>query len=132
MGALIVNVGFRSEEWTIAQQRYVDAARSAINTEKGYPKTLSDNDNSLMGFGASYDMNDTTQLFFGFHEGFTPTGGGADPEEADNIEMGVRYSEGNTYMEAVYFDTNYQNMFGRLFLSRSIYWMACLTQTILF
>ncbi len=112
MGALIVNVGFRSEEWTIAQQRYVDAARSAINTEKGYPKTLSDNDNSLMGFGASYDMNDTTQLFFGFHEGFTPTGGGADPEEADNIEMGVRYSEGNTYMEAVYFDTNYQNMFG--------------------
>ena len=112
MGALTVNVGFRSEEWTIVQQRYVDAARSAINTEKGYPKTLSDNDNSLMGFSAAYDMNDTTQLFFGFHEGFTPTGGGADPEEADNIEMGVRYSEGNTYMEAVYFDTDYQNMFG--------------------
>ncbi len=112
MGALTVNVGFRSEEWTIIQQRYVDAARSAINTEKGYPKTLSDNDNSLMGFGAAYDMNDTTQLFFGFHEGFTPTGGGADPEEADNIEMGVRYSDGSTYMEAVYFDTDYQNMFG--------------------
>ena len=112
MGALTVNVGFRSEEWTIVQQRYVDAARSAINTEKGYPKTLSDNDNSLMGFGAAYDMNDTTQLFFGFHEGFTPTGGGADPEEADNIEMGVRYSDGSTYMEAVYFDTDYQNMFG--------------------
>jgi Fe(3+) dicitrate transport protein len=112
MGALTVNVGFRSEEWTIIQQRYVDAARSAINTEKGYPKTLSDNDNSLMGFSAAYDMNDTTQLFFGFHEGFTPTGGGADPEEADNIEMGVRYTDGNTYMEAVYFDTDYQNMFG--------------------
>jgi Fe(3+) dicitrate transport protein len=112
MGALTVNVGFRSEEWTIIQQRYVDAARSAINTEKGYPKTLSDNDNSLMGFGAAYDMNDTTQLFFGFHEGFTPTGGGADPEEADNREMGVRYSDGSTYMEAVYFDTDYQNMFG--------------------
>jgi len=112
MGALTVNVGFRSEEWTIVQQRYVDAARSAINTEKGYPKTLSDNDNSLMGFSAAYDMNDTTQLFFGFHEGFTPTGGGADPEEADNIEMGVRYTDGNTYLEAVYFDTDYQNMFG--------------------
>jgi len=112
MGALTVNVGFRSEEWTIVQQRYVDAARSAINTEKGYPKTLSDNDNSLMGFSAAYDMNDTTQLFFGFHEGFTPTGGGADPEEADNIEMGVRYTDGSTYLEAVYFDTDYQNMFG--------------------
>ena len=112
MGALTVNLGYRSEDWTIVQERYVDSARSAINTEKGYPKTLSDNDNSLMGFGATYDMNDTTQLFFGFHEGFTPTGGGADPEQADNIEMGVRYSNDSTYMEAVYFDTDYQNMFG--------------------
>ncbi len=112
MGALTVNLGYRSEDWTIVQERYVDSARSAINTEKGYPKTLSDNDNSLMGFGATYDMNDNTQLFFGLHEGFTPTGGGADPEEADNLEMGVRYSKDNTFMEAVYFDTDYQNMFG--------------------
>tara|TARA_B100000959_G_scaffold145401_1_gene152724 strand:+ start:5912 stop:8092 length:2181 start_codon:yes stop_codon:yes gene_type:complete len=111
-GDLTLNLGFRSEEWTIVQERYVDAARSAINIEKGYPKVLSDNDNSLMGFGAIYDMNDTTQLFFGFHEGFTPTGGGADPEQADNIEMGVRYTNDSTYMEAVYFDTDYQNMFG--------------------
>jgi Fe(3+) dicitrate transport protein len=112
MGALTVNLGYRSEDWTIVQERYTDAARSAVNTEKGYPKTLSDNDNSLMGFGATYDMNDTTQLFFGIHEGFTPTGGGADPEQADNLEMGVRYSNDSTYMEAVYFDTDYQNMFG--------------------
>ena len=112
MGALTVNFGYRSEDWTIVQERYVDSARSAINTEKGYPKTLSDNDNSLMGFGATYDMNDNTQLFFGFHEGFTPTGGGADPEQADNLEMGVRYSNDSTFVEAVYFDTDYQNMFG--------------------
>ena len=112
MGALTLNLGYRSEDWTIVQERYTDAARSAVNAEKGYPKTLSDNDNSLMGFGATYDMNDTTQLFFGIHEGFTPTGGGADPEQADNLEMGVRYSNDSTYMEAVYFDTDYQNMFG--------------------
>ena len=112
MGSLTVNLGFRSEDWSIVQERYTDAARSAVNTDKGYPKTLSDNDNSLMGFGATYDMNDTTQLFFGFHEGFTPTGGGADPEEADNMEMGLRYANGNTFLEAVYFDTDYQNMFG--------------------
>ena len=111
-GALTVNVGYRSEDWEISQDRYVDAARSAIATDKGYPKQLSDSDNSLMGFGATYEVNDTTQLFFGFHEGFTPTGGGADPEEADNLEMGVRYSDDNSYFEAVYFDTDYQNMFG--------------------
>ena len=111
-GALTVNLGYRSEDWEISQDRYIDAARSAIATDKGYPKQLSDSDNSLMGFGATYEVNDTTQLFFGFHEGFTPTGGGADPEQADNLEMGVRYSDDNSYFEAVYFDTDYQNMFG--------------------
>ena len=111
-GALTVNLGYRSEDWEISQDRYVDAARSAIATDKGYPKQLADSDNSLMGFGVTYEVNDTTQLFFGFHEGFTPTGGGADPEQADNLEMGVRYSDDNSYFEAVYFDTDYQNMFG--------------------
>ena len=111
-GSLTVNLGYRSEDWEISQDRYIDAARSAIATDKGYPKQLADSDNSLMGFGATYEVNDTTQLFFGFHEGFTPTGGGADPEQADNLEMGVRYSDDNSYFEAVYFDTDYQNMFG--------------------
>ena len=111
-GALTVNLGYRSEDWEISQDRYVDAARSAIATGKGYPKQLSDSDNSLMGFGASYEVNDTTQLFLGFHEGFTPTGGGADPEEADNLEIGVRYTNDDSYFEAVYFDTDYRNMFG--------------------
>ena len=112
MGALTVNLGYRSEQWTIIQKRWTDAARSAVNTENRYPMTLSDNDNSLMGFGVTYDMNDTTQLFFGFHEGFTPTSGGADPEQADNVEMGIRYTNEKTFIEAVYFDTDYQNMFG--------------------
>ena len=111
-GALTVNLGYRSEDWEISQDRYVDSARSAIATDKGYPKQLSDSDNSLMGFGASYDVNDTIQLFLGFHEGFTPTGGGADPEEADNLEIGVRYTNDDSYFEAVYFDTDYRNMFG--------------------
>jgi Fe(3+) dicitrate transport protein len=111
-GALTINVGFRSEEWEISQDRFVDAARSAINIENGYPKKLADSNNSLKGFGAIYDMYDTTQFFIGFHEGFTPTGGGADPEEADNMEIGVRYANDDTYLEAVYFDTDYQNMFG--------------------
>ena len=73
----------------ITQERYVDAARSAVNTEKGYPKKLADSDNSLIGFGATYEINDNASIFFGFHEGFTPTSGGADPEEADNMEMGI-------------------------------------------
>ena len=110
--SLTLNFGFRTEDWEITQERYVDATRSAVNTEKGYPKKLADSDNSLIGFGATYEVNDSTSIFLGFHEGFTPTSGGADPEEADNMELGVRYIQNTTFIELVYFDTDYQNMFG--------------------
>tara|TARA_B110000014_G_scaffold264187_1_gene263924 strand:- start:24736 stop:26943 length:2208 start_codon:yes stop_codon:yes gene_type:complete len=111
-GALTVNVGYRSEDWEISQDRYVDVSRTAINVAKGYPKKLTDSDNSLMGFGATYEVNETTSLFVGFHEGFTPTGGGADSEEADNLEVGVRYVSADTFAEFVVFNTDYANMFG--------------------
>ena len=111
-GPLTLNFGFRSEDWQITQERYVDSDRSAVNTEKGYPKKLADSDNSLIGFGLTHEVNDSTSIFLGFHEGFTPTSGGADPEEADNMELGVRYIQNSTFVELVYFDTDYQNMFG--------------------
>ena len=112
LGNLTVNLGYRSEEWTIVQERYVDTARSSIATDKGYPKTLSDSDNSLFGFGATYDVSDNVSIYGGFHEGFTPTSGGADPERADNSEIGVRYASGDTFIDVGYFNTDYQNMFG--------------------
>ena len=112
LGNLTVNLGYRSEEWTIVQERYVDTARSAIATDKGYPKTLSDSDNSLFGFGATYDVSDNVSIYGGFHEGFTPTSGGADPEKADNSEIGIRYASGDTFIDVGYFNTDYQNMFG--------------------
>ena len=49
---------------------------------------------------------------FGFHQGFTPTSGGADPEQANNIEVGVRHVKDSTFVEFLYFKTDYQNMFG--------------------
>lgn len=112
LGDLTLNFGYRSEEWKISQDRFVDTLRSAVKTSSGYPKKLSDSDNSLIGFGATYDINDTTSLLFGFHEGFTPTGGGADPEEADNMELGVRYVNSAGFFELLYFNTDYKNMFG--------------------
>ena len=63
LGNLTVNLGYRSEEWTIVQERYVDTVRSAIATDKGYPKTLSDSDNSLFGFGATYDVSDNVSIY---------------------------------------------------------------------
>ena len=112
LGALTFNLGYRSEDWEISQDRYVDVTRTAVNTAKGYPKKLTDSDNSLIGFGATYEVSDTTSLFIGFHEGFTPTGGGADSEEADNLELGVRYVTEDTFAEFIVFNTDYANMFG--------------------
>ena len=112
LGSLTLILGFRSEEWEISQERFIDAARTVVNKEEGYPRKLADSDNSLMGFGATYDLTDTTSIFLGFHEGFTPSCGGADPEEANNIEAGIRYVTKSTFVELLYFDTDYQNMFG--------------------
>lgn len=109
---LTLNIGYRSEDWEITQERYTDSSRTAVNTEKGYPKTLADDDVSLFGFGATYDVSNSITVYAGFNEGFTPTSGGADPEEADNTELGLRYSSGATYIDIGYFRTDYKNMFG--------------------
>tara|TARA_B100001013_G_scaffold10288_1_gene6200 strand:- start:195 stop:2399 length:2205 start_codon:yes stop_codon:yes gene_type:complete len=112
LGALSLSFGYRAEKWEVSQVRFVDAARTAVKTNSGYPKKLADSDNSLIGLGATYDIKDTTSLFFGFHQGFTPTSGGADPEQANNIEVGVRHVKDSTFVEFLYFKTDYQNMFG--------------------
>ncbi|MDB3993477.1 TonB-dependent receptor [Gammaproteobacteria bacterium] len=109
---LTLNIGYRNEDWSIKQERYTDSARTAINAAKGYPKKLADDDASLFGIGAVYDISDEISLYAGFNEGFTPTGGGADPEEAESTEFGVRYEAGSTYIDVGYFNTDYENMFG--------------------
>jgi Fe(3+) dicitrate transport protein len=112
LGDLTINLGYRLEDWTITQERYVDTARTAISIDNGYPKTLADSDNSLFGGGATYNISDNLSVYAGFHEGFTPTSGGADPEQADNTEIGVRYGAGSTFLDFGFFNTDYQNMFG--------------------
>ena len=57
-------------------------------------------------------MGNGYSILGGFHEGFTPTSGGADPESADNMEIGVRYGNDNSSIEAIYYNTDYANMFG--------------------
>ena len=113
MGNLTVNLGYRSEDWEISQDRFVDAARSASATANGYPKELVNADNNSFGVGLNYDIDDDTSIFLGFHEGFTPNASNsADPEDADNLEIGLRRQNDNSTFEIVYFDTDYKNMLG--------------------
>ncbi|MDG2230009.1 MAG: TonB-dependent receptor [Gammaproteobacteria bacterium] len=116
---LTITAGIRSENWKIVQERYVDTARTAVNSDQGYPKILSDDNESLFGIGFDYSLQNGYSIFGGFHEGFTPTTGGSDPESADNLEVGLRYNSDNLAFEIIRFDTDYANMFGECRASSS-------------
>ena len=55
------------------------------------------------------ELNDKVQLVAGFHEGMTAMFG-TEPETADNMELGFRYADGTTGVEAFYFESDYQSL----------------------
>ena len=108
LGNLILTIGHRSEEYDQVENRWNDGVPTRIQLASGYPKTK-DGDHSTTGFGATYDVNKNLQLVAGFHEGMTAMFG-TDPEKADNMELGFRYSKGNTSLETFYFESDYKNL----------------------
>ena len=105
--------GYRSEDYEQRHRRWSDAAGPNLTEVRIGPAdnrdTMAYNDHTTSSIAATYDLNDTTTLIAGFHEGMTPMFG-ADPEEADNMELGVRYSEGTTNVEAFYFTSDYSRL----------------------
>ena len=79
MGDLVLTLGIRNEDWKIVEERFVDSARTAVKTDSGYPKTKSDDSETVFGIGFTYDMGNGYSMIGGYHEGFTPTSGGARP-----------------------------------------------------
>ena len=112
-GKLAVTIGFRSEDYEQRHRRWSDPAGPNLTEVRIGPAdnrdTMAYNDHTTSSIAATYDLNDTTTLVAGFHEGMTPMFG-ADPEEADNMELGVRYSEGTTNVEAFYFTSDYSRL----------------------
>jgi Fe(3+) dicitrate transport protein len=108
LGSLILTIGHRSEEYDQVENRWNDGVPTRTQLASGYPKTK-DGDHSTTGFGATYDVNENLQLVAGFHEGMTAMFG-TDPEKADNMELGLRYSKGNTSFETFYFESDYKNL----------------------
>ena len=112
-GRLALTVGYRSEDYDQRHRRWSDAAGPNLTEVRTGPADVRDtmayNDHTTSSIGATYDLNDTMTLVAGFHEGMTPMFG-ADPEEADNMELGVRYSEGTTNIEAFYFASDYSRL----------------------
>ena len=110
-GKLALTVGFRSEEYDQRHRRWGEGAGPNLTAVRitSVRDTFAENDHNTSSFGATYDLSDATTLVAGFHEGMTPMFG-ADPEEADNMELGVRYSEGTTNIEAFYFASDYSRL----------------------
>lgn len=108
LGGLILTIGHRSEEYDQVENRWNDGVPTRTQLASGYPKTK-DGDHSTTGFGVTYDVNENLQLIAGFHEGMTAMFG-TDPERADNMELGLRYSKGDTSLETFYFESDYKNL----------------------
>ena len=72
----------------------------------------------IPGFGISYQINNSVQIFSGIHSGFSPPGPGIDgednilPEESINIELGARLNNRFQKLELVSFYNNYKNLLG--------------------
>ena len=112
-GKLAITLGYRSEDYEQRHRRWSDKAGPNLTEVRTGPADVRDtmayNDHTTSSIAATYDLSDTTTLVAGFHEGMTPMFG-ADPEEADNMELGVRYSEGTTNIEAFYFASDYSRL----------------------
>ena len=112
-GKLAITLGYRSEDYEQRHRRWSDKAGPNLTEVRTGPADVRDtmayNDHTTSSIAATYDLSDTTTLVAGFHEGMTPMFG-ADPEEADNMELGVRYSEGTTNVEAFYFASDYSRL----------------------
>ena len=112
-GMLAVTVGYRSEDYDQRHRRWSDRAGPNLTMvrtgEADNRDTFATNDHTTSSFGATYDLNDNVILVAGFHQGMTPMFS-ADPEEADNMELGLRYSEGSTNIEAFYFESDYSRL----------------------
>ena len=112
-GRLDVTVGYRSEDYDQRHRRWSDRAGPNLTLvrtgEADVRDTFTENDHTTQSFGATYEVNENLTLVAGFHEGMTPMFG-ADPEEADNTELGIRYSGGAGDVEVFYFSSEYSNL----------------------
>ena len=112
-GKLAVTVGYRSEDYDQRHRRWSDRAGPNLTMvrtgEADNRDTFATNDHTTQSFGATYEVNENLTLVAGFHEGMTPMFG-ADPEEADNTELGIRYSGDAGDVEIFYFSSEYSNL----------------------
>ena len=103
-------LGYRRESYETEERRWTNPSRAAL--ADAYPRQKADDSASLWGASLSWRPAAGWEFFVGQHQGFSPTGGDADPEEADNLELGARRTDAPVTWEVVYFDSDYENLVG--------------------
>lgn len=106
MGALELTAGLRGEFFESTYQNRVQG-KEGDWLEK-------DSEIWLPSLSAFYNLSDTAGIFFGVHEGFIPTSPAENPEveieNSINYELGYRYKEGSSSVEAVVFFNDIKNL----------------------
>lgn len=101
--ALFVNDEIQLGQWKVVpgvrHERYEIAGVSASET--------------LAGLAVGYQLNESSYLFAGVHQGMSPSASSSsDAEKATNTEFGWRYQTGTTDIELVGFHSDYNNIIG--------------------
>mgnify|MGYP000246105256 CR=1 FL=1 len=107
-GNLVLSPGVRMEDYKIERE--------------GSDSKVTDQQVTLFGLGATYQLNSELSVFAGANEGHSPApnDGNSDPEEALNLEMGTRFNSANLQAEATLFVSDYSNLLGECKASGSV------------
>ena len=105
---LNLNLALRYEDVDSSRQQFNDPQRSVIGSIRS-----NTDEQWLPGVSFTWDLAPSWQLLGGVHKGFSPLGGGAlaseESETSINYEGGVRYTNGNLFLEAVGFYSDFSN-----------------------
>ena len=110
-GKLDVTVGYRSEDYDQRHRRWAEGAGPNLTAVRNtiVRDTFAENDHATSSLAAKYKISNNLIIVAGFHKGMTPMFG-SDPEEADNTEIGFRYSKNTSNIEVFYFASDYSNL----------------------
>jgi Fe(3+) dicitrate transport protein len=112
IGDFIINAGLRYEDMTIERH---DWGKSDVDRQSTPSHKVNSLDVWLPSLALTYRVNDEMVLVAGVQKGFAPPAPGneqTDNEESVNYELGLRYSGDTFNGEALFFNSDYNNMHG--------------------
>lgn len=119
--AVHIHDDFRVGQFTVLPGVRYERITTRTGTRTDGPQDPQTHSIWLPGLGVHVQIIETVSVFGGTHKGFSPIPPGSPdetvPETAWNHELGARYTDAQTKLEAVGFYSAYENMTGQCTLS---------------